>query len=35
MSRVTPWLGYPGFGGFAFDEFCTADLFYTIDDDLL
>jgi hypothetical protein len=34
MSRVTPWLRFPGFGGFAFDEFCTADVFYASDDDL-
>jgi hypothetical protein len=35
MSRVTPWFGFPDFGGFTFDEFCTADVFYASDDDLL
>ena len=34
MSSVTPWLGFPGFCGYAFDEFCTADVFYASDDDL-
>jgi hypothetical protein len=35
MSRVTPWLRFPGFGGFAFDEFCPADVFCASEDDLL